>query len=411
MNNIEIAYCKAKIIIYGIDFDRTKFENCASFKMKRKNSKPVINNKEVFDESNKTEMIPSEIIIEVEGKRSLVKTRHNALSPVKARKNGKHLIILFEEDHFECIGELVDKYQVLDKKFLVKNKEYKVKDFLSIVGMDRISILLYDGCSNWNIGIPCKFCDMHPKPRGEKVYIPTINELYRDNLDIDIWWGMNKQVYIKGVYEAYKTVVNDNTVGPHFHNFIMAGSLPNAFYPWKFVIELLSKIKNEIVGELIVNLQPHPDKKTLARLRKLGVTQIQYNIEVFGREMYASICPDKISYDLLIEKMKEAVEIFGSGNVRSNFVLGLQPLKEVYEGIDMLANLGVVPDYSIFQPKKNTAFENHKTADLRDVVECSKYLCKIYKKYDYKPIFCNLSSRSSIMNEMYEFYEENNKFE
>ena len=411
MKSMDISICKAQIIIYGIDFQMEQFDDCTSFKTKRKYLQPIIHNKEVFDASKRTEVIPSEIIIEVNGKQSLVKTRHNPMSSIKVKRYEDFLTIVFTKEKFECKGKMIPKNKILNETFFVKEREFRVKDFLSILGLDRISILLFDGCSNWNIGTPCKFCDMHPKPKSQKVFIPSVNELYGCNLKIEEWWNKDKEIFINGLCEAYRRVVKCRDFGPHYHNFIMAGSLPDAFFPWKFTIDLLLKLKKYIIGELIVNLQPHPDKKMLINLKELGVTKVQYNIEVFGEEIYHSTCPDKIRYSLLINKLKEAVEIFGEGNVRSNFVLGLQPLNEVYQGTDMLSEMGVVPDYSIFQPKKNTAYEHHKTADLQDVIECSKYLCKTYKKYGYEPIFCNLSSRSSIMNEMYDDYEEKYKFE
>ena len=60
MKSMDISICKAQIIIYGIDFQMEQFDDCTSFKTKRKYLQPIIHNKEVFDASKRTEVIPSE---------------------------------------------------------------------------------------------------------------------------------------------------------------------------------------------------------------------------------------------------------------------------------------------------------------------------------------------------------------
>ena len=53
----------------------------------------------------------------------------------------------------------------------------KVKDFIQIVGMNRLSIIPYDGCIHWNKKKPCKFCDANPKKEGYSSPVPTLNTL------------------------------------------------------------------------------------------------------------------------------------------------------------------------------------------------------------------------------------------
>lgn len=60
---------------------------------------------------------------------------------------------------------------------------------------------------------------------------------------------------------------------------------------------------------------------------------------------------------------------------------------------------GIVFDYSVFQPKKCTPYVNKVSLDFDDVIQFTLELVKIYR-YNFKPIFCSLSSRSSIVNEL-----------
>ena len=114
-----------------------------------------------------------------------------------------------------------------------------------------------------------------------------------------------------------------------------------------------------------------------------------------------------MKYNSFIQKLKEAVQIMGKGNVRTNFVLGLQDVEELLIEIEKLAKDGVVADYSIFQPKPNTEYYNKLAPSFEQVKYFTERLVEIYIKYNFKPIYCSISSRSSIINELYE--EKNNR--
>lgn len=53
-------------------------------------------------------------------------------------------------------------------------------------------------------------------------------------------------------------------------------------------------------------------------------------------------------------------------------------------------------------------FQEKKAPNFDDVLEFSEKLTDIYYEYKFKPIFCSLSSRSSIINEIYEDRYKNN---
>ena len=81
--------------------------------------------------------------------------------------------------------------------------------------------------------------------------------------------------------------------------------------------------------------------------------------------------------------------------------MGLQDYNELIDECEKFAERGIVADYSVFQPKKNTPYSNLKAPEMKDVINFTKRLVKIYLKYNQHPIFCTLSSRSSIVNEVY----------
>lgn len=113
--------------------------------------------------------------------------------------------------------------------------------------------------------------------------------------------------------------------------------------------------------DTIVNVCPHDSIESLKTLKKLGIKQVQYNLEIANKELFTTTCPGKINYEIFVNKLYEAVSIFGKGNVRSNFVLGLQDFSELLNECNKFAENGIVTDYSVFQPKENTPYSNLKS--------------------------------------------------
>jgi hypothetical protein len=146
-------------------------------------------------------------------------------------------------------------------------------------------------------------------------------------------------------------------------------------------------------------------RKKLEEVKLRGIKQVEFNLEVIGEKNFAFTCPGKsesIGYKNYIKSLYLGTEIFGLGKSRSNFVLGAQPIKDLKKGILNLAEKGVVADYSVFQPKKGTKWQEKQVLQLEDIINFSLELSKIYKKYNFKGIYCSLSSRSSIINEVLE---------
>ena len=406
----KILEIKSDILQYGINFEPydlfTKYEHIQEYKTKKIRKKPKVMDDEVYDISTDENVIPSEILLHHGEKTSIVKLRYNSLSILKIElKDGKLILIKNGKEVKEIYGELIKKYDILNLKtqFYDENHIAKIKEFVDIVGIDRITVLFFDGCYNWNCGKPCKFCDLHPKEKKDYSLRPNVNDIkkYRD---VKNWWDKNKSIFFAGIKYGIKQIL-ENIQFNHKHLLLMAGNLPENKNVWDIAeetIENMSKYMEFNDFDVYLNIAPHDDLNRLKRLKKLGITQVQYNLEIANKELFEFTCPGKIKYDVFVEKLKEAVEIMGRGNVRTNFVLGLQNINELLNEIEEFAKYGVVADYSVFQPKPGTEYYSKTAPSFEDVKFFTERLVDIYIKYGFKPIYCSKSSRSSVVNELYE---------
>lgn len=406
-----LANIKALLTECGVTFsDPALFNNypdIGTYKTKRRILQPVAEGLKVYDRSEDNSLIPSEVTVGIGEGKSIVKLGYRENSPLEIRLNKQGDIEVVDRETNSPLPAEVNlvkrlKYQDATIPAEIDPSQPKLSEFVDMVGIDRLSVITFDGCWNWNCGKACQFCDFNPKRETDKVDKPSLNTLHDFGADLDLWWDSQKFGYLRNLKFAFRHLLSTETIEPHKHLLIMSGNLPKPTKVWDIAaetVEALNEVEKVENFDNYLNICPHPDGDRLQAMKMLGVKQVQYNLEVIGAELFKRICPGKMEYSKFQSKLVEAVGTMGFGNVRSNFVLGLQPIDELLAGIEQLARVGVVADFSIFQPKRSTPLEIEKPPTMDEIVAFSKRLALIYKKYDFKPIYCGLSSRSSIINE------------
>ncbi|MDO8671964.1 MAG: hypothetical protein Q7O66_11115, partial [Dehalococcoidia bacterium] len=110
---------------------------------------------------------------------------------------------------------------------------------------------------------------------------------------------------------------------------------------------------------MAISTQPM-DRKDMLRLKDTGLACIEFNLEVWGAELFEEVCPGKARHRGLEhykEAYLEAIDIFGVGNVACNFVAGVSLMPEnghktwqeardsLIEGFRWLIQNGVLPTF------------------------------------------------------------------
>lgn len=405
---MNLTECKINLLKYGVKFSPiTLFNKIDSqkYKLKLLNKIPKTNGRQVFDISEQNDMIPAEILLEQNGNKSLTKLRYSESSPIELKLiNNEKLELEYNNKKINIDCSLVKYNPALEEKIPteISKQGFKVGDYISVVGLNRVTILFYDGCFNWLTCKNCKFCDLHPVRSFDKVARPTINDIYKYK-NIQEWWNSQRKEYINCIIFSLQEVLK-HFKGNDAQIFFMAGNLENNEQTWKITLDVLKEISKVIDLSKFtnyVNIAPHDSLDNVQKIKDLGINNVQYNLEVSSENLFKEYCPGKMPYKTFVNKLIEAVKVMGKNHVRSNFVLGLEDPKDLLQFADKIGEKGIVVDYSVFQPKKGTQLYSHPTLPFDDVLDFSEELCKLYKKYNQKPIFSSVSSRSSIMNELY----------
>ncbi len=95
--------------------------------------------------------------------------------------------------------------------------------------------------------------------------------------------------------------------------------------------------------EVPIGVSVYPTDEASCILKQAGASEIKYNVETMDRDLYSEVCPDQ-DLDYTLNKLEEAVELFGKNRVFSNFIIGLgESDQSVISGIRELASIGVIP--------------------------------------------------------------------
>lgn len=231
---------------------------------------------------------------------------------------------------------------------------------------DKQLIIAYSNeCALKDKGLDCLFCNINA----------TKNRFAEKE---NIQWKTPKQI-AETVKAAYSQGYN--------HLTITGGYIPER-RELEYYLDAAEEIK-EALGQETFNgtacIGAPQDLSVLEKYKEAGFSSVGINLEVWNRHFFEAICPGKSQlaggYDKWREAIDYAVEIFGKGNVRSNFVPGLEPKESLLEGIETLAAKGVVATGALpWIPNIGSALEGHRTPTAQWHWDVQQKIYQILKK-------------------------------
>lgn len=249
-------------------------------------------------------------------------------------------------------------------------------------------VRLYNYCHFWEEKTPCRYCSFVKAEEGPAFTQESLEDL-RETID-----------------EALKEQGRWMTL------FLSGGSDPRGNSPYgntadeyvKALRTLQSTFGTEkVYARVVANAFP---REELLRLKEAGAVTYEPHIEVWDEKLFEWICPGKAKYygrQYWIDSALSAVEIFGRGNVCTQFVGGVeltQPngfktidegLKSTLEGVEFFARHGVASSFFILWVVGGSIFyaQKQKPAPLEYHVRLAKGVRDIQRRYKLSMDFNN----------------------
>ena len=259
---------------------------------------------------------------------------------------------------------------------------------------DKSAIVAYStDCSVKDKGETCLFC------------------VFNGTKGLDNGEGATKPLwkYPHQIADAIKAAYDEG----HTHLTITGGFVPER-REVEYYLDVAENIK-EVLGRDDFNgtacIGAPLDLTVIDKYKEAGYSTISFNTEVWRKEYFNVYCPGKVTecggYDNWLNAIRYAIKVFGEGNVRSNFVAGLQPKEILLEGIEALASIGVVAVASSWVPALGSPLEGHRSPTVDWHWDVQLKVAQILRKYGrtYEQIF-NATAGRGITLDIYEVEDE-----
>lgn len=267
--------------------------------------------------------------------------RRNKWTPFTIRVEGGKPILYNEKDPIAEIDFFEEPtHPVLEKKL---SSGQRVGSILRIDPHGQIDVSYSSECSLKDAGEDCLFCSINVREKDPER--PLLQ-------------------HPRQIAEAYDIV---RTAGYGRHFKISGGFVPERREVEYYidVVEAIREKYDRFRGVAVIGAPA--DLSILSKYKEAGYTDLSHNLEVWDRNLFAQICPGKSKrnggWEHWVESLEAAVEVFGKGNVHSNFVGGLDTKETFLDGIEYLASKGVVAHFGMFSPQKATGLEGRRTPE------------------------------------------------
>jgi hypothetical protein len=375
------AKLKIKLLLSGIRIDGTAFEGLGS---RYKEYQYGYNDSNWLDK-NKQQLLPSELLLPG----GIVAAPHLRPGSPYVIKRGENGMFVFDETTEECLSSVdyLPRPKIWDAAL---DDGTPIKKYLNVYGKDCLNLFIVANCQFWDAGLPCSFCSLQPAQDFHK-----------------------EAVMYKPVAKIEEAVKKAFASGDELNWMIITGG--SLFKRHDEVIryrDVLNAVQRAIPaswnGKIRGNgaFLPACDEDDLKSLFDTGIEHPSFNLEVWGKELFARHCPGKekfAGFDTLLETYKLAARIWGAGEVWCNFVGGISPIKNLREGFKYLADLGVVPGSNIFHLDPSVPATKLGLDEPSEDYVYSLYgsLNEIYQTYHFHPFFSASVLRNSLSNEFY----------
>jgi hypothetical protein len=227
-------------------------------------------------------------------------------------------------------------------------------DQIAYLGQDRLRIYHRHSCHYQQSQLGCGFCDIESNER-------------------------------QFTFDDIKFVIDAYAEHPSIRHYMIGGGSNSYDCDFSYIIDIAAYIRHKTNKSINLMSTPPHKHEILVKLYQVGINEVTFNLEVFDRNIANRYMPGKGAISLYeYEKaFVEAVNLWGSdGNVRTAFIIGLEPKESLLRGIDFVCKLGVWPILSLLKPVEGTPLAHMLPPSDEDVFAICREVEAICQYHD-----------------------------
>lgn len=221
---------------------------------------------------------------------------------------------------------------------------------ITYLGNDRLRVYHRPGCYFKNLGMGCQFCDI---PKDDRAFA------------------------LEDIFEALDAYQDH----PVIRHYLIGGGSAAPDDDFSVIESIAGHIRDTTGKPIYLMTLPPKDVRILAKLKQAGVTEVAFNLEVFDRSLARRYMPGKgaIPLSTYENAFQTATQLWGkTGNVRTIFIVGLEPTQSLLEGVARMAEMGVAPILSLLRPIEETPLHGMlapSDEEIWDICQAAKAIC------------------------------------
>jgi hypothetical protein len=278
---------------------------------------------------------------------TLVQFRRNSHSQYLVTLN-KDKLMLTNAGEEVCQVKWIPRPAFYNQKNSNNNSMVKIGQ---IGGEDCLFFCYQNYCSHFSKNEQCLFCNL---VATSKTYDSVLKR--KDTDDIG---------------EVAKAAFSEGNV----KHVLLTGGCFNHQKEIELVSEIVKSINEHLGFDRVPGtILPSPARNMneIKRYHDSEIKAIGFSMEIWDEKLYQAICPGKskgINHEEFVNSIRNAVKVFGPGNVYGVLVMGLEPRETFLDGVKTLANIGanIVP--FVWSPNPGSKLEGHRAPTGRWYVD------------------------------------------
>ncbi|MEK7340171.1 MAG: radical SAM protein [Candidatus Rhabdochlamydia sp.] len=260
----------------------------------------------LYEHSNEKidQPIPDDLLLPHQ---TIVRIRYRSNSPFILESAAIGYRIRNEKNSEYIPVELIDRPGFSE----LKVSELPIPSICSFLGTDLLGIIPSNYCFYFQTKKQCRFCEILPTFKNKVEFPKTFKSL--DVIEKSILTALQNEERLRFVAI---TTGNIHSYDATIDYFIQIGE------------RLQKALIFQKAEQVLATLMPPEDLSKISLLREKGFTKIYFPLEIFDPGHFRIVCPgkDDFGYERILKALEIAIEVFGVGNVYTNFVYGIQSL-------------------------------------------------------------------------------------
>lgn len=288
--------------------------------------------------------LPDDILLGNKDSNYIARIRFNSNSPLQ---------IIQKQEAYYILDKSTGEETAISFPSMAKSganviRNNKISSICSYLGCDLLGVIPSNYCFYFKDGKQCKFCEIWDTFKEQSEYRKSFKD-------------------IKTIEQA---IIESITLDPHIkHLAITTGNIKT----YDFTAEYFCEIGNALLSHpifsqikhVLATLMPPDNFSIIQKIKNSGFNKIYFALEVFDRSHFSIVCPGKedYGYKKILDALQYAVEVFGKGNVYTNFVYGIQSLnsnldsksynaekenKKGLEACEAMLKMNVIPAFTLY---------------------------------------------------------------